>query len=168
MDYKELSSRYVVRKLNENDVEQIYDLTIHNPLFYKYCPPTVTRESILSDMQALPPKKTMEDKYYLGFFDHHELVAVMDLIYRFPNEETVFVGFFMMKQQFQKQGIGSCIIKECFEAIQKQGFHFIRLGYAKGNLQSESFWKKNGFIPTGVEVPNDGYTVVVMEKMLLE
>lgn len=166
MDYRELSSKYVVRKLNENDVERIYDLAIHNLLFYKYCPPVVTKESILSDMQVLPPKKTMEDKYYLGFFEYQELVAVMDLIYRFPNEETVFVGFFMVNQQFQKQGIGSYIIKECYESIKKQGYHFVRLGYAKGNPQSESFWKKNGFIPTGVEVQNDGYTVVVMEKAL--
>lgn len=36
----------------------------------------------------------------------------------------------------------------------------------KGNPQSEHFWVKNGFERTGVEVPNEGYTVVVLEKEL--
>ena len=34
------------------------------------------------------------------------------------------------------------------------------------NPQSEHFWLKNGFERTGVEAPNDGYVVVIMEKKL--
>ena len=42
----------------------------------------------------------------------------------------------------------------------------MRLGFAKGNPQSEHFWLKNGFERTGVEAQNDGYVVVVLEKEL--
>lgn len=49
--------RYRVKQLTEKDVEEIYQLCKENPLYYKYCPPLVTRESILEDLKVLPPKK---------------------------------------------------------------------------------------------------------------
>jgi GNAT superfamily N-acetyltransferase len=54
--------------------------------------------SIRADMAALPPRKAVEDKYYLGFYEEDRLIAVMDLILGFPKEETAFVGFFMMNK----------------------------------------------------------------------
>ena len=51
-------------------------------------------------------------------------------------------------------------------AVKEQGYQYIRLGFAKGNPQSEAFWTKNGFVRTGVEDVQENYTVVVMEKRL--
>lgn len=166
MDIQKLSSKYYVRKLTENNVQDIYELSIGNPMFYQYCPPYVTRESILEDMKALPPKIDYKDKYYIGFFEKDKLVAVMDLILNYPNEETVYIGLFMMCRSEQGKGIGSVIISECCERIENNGYHFVRLGFAKGNPQSEAFWKKNGFKQTGIETDNGEYTAVVMERIL--
>jgi len=44
------------------------------------------------------------------------------------------------------------------------GINYIRLGYVKTNIQSKSFWFKNGFLPTGIESENEKYTVVVLER----
>lgn len=136
-------------------------------MFYHYCPPDVTRESILADMKALPPRTTYEDKYYIGYFDREKLVAVMDLILRYPNEETAFVGLFMREKGSQGQGIGSAIVEECFSFLGSIGYRFIRLGFAKGNPQSGAFWRKNGFTRTGVEADNENYVMVVMERGIL-
>jgi len=57
-------------------------------------------------------------------------------------------------------------MQEVYACLAKSGFHFVRLGFAKGNPQSEQFWLKNGFKRTGVEVQNEGYVVVVLEKEL--
>ena len=161
-----LSEQYNVRMLTGTDVAAIYALCKENPLYYQYCPPFVTEESIRADMKALPPRKTMEDKYFLGFYEGETLVAVMDLILGFPNDETAFVGFFMVNKQFQGKGIGTALVKEVFEYLKASGFKFVRLCFAKGNPQSEHFWVKNGFERTGVEAQNDGYVVVVLEKEL--
>lgn len=64
-----------------------------NKLFYEFHQPFVTRESILDDRNALPPGKSKEDKAYIGLFDGDMLVAVMDLIYGYPTEEIVWIGF---------------------------------------------------------------------------
>lgn len=128
--------------------------------FYQYHPPFVTKESILKDMTALPPEKSMEDKYYLGFFAGDELVAVMDLILNYPKPDIAFIGFFMMNAQYQGRGIGSQIVDEVTAHLKACGFNEMRLGIDKGNPQSRAFWTKNGFSP----VDEKGY--ILMSRML--
>ena len=89
------SEKYTVRRLADEDIGKVLELCKRNPLYYKHCPPEVTRESIAEDMRNLPPKKNVQDKYYLGYFQGKDLVAVMDFIDKYPNDETVFIGFFM-------------------------------------------------------------------------
>lgn len=144
-----LSSVFTVRKLNAEDVGLIYDLCCKNEIFYQYHPPFVTKESIIEDMRALPPDKEYKDKYYIGFFENETLVAIMDLILGYPAENIAFVGLFMMNLKYQHKGVGSKIISECAKYLRTLGFRKIRLGVDKGNPQSNSFWKKNGFITVG-------------------
>lgn len=73
MEVNSLSKTYYVRKLDKNDVEMIYDMSCKNHIFYQYHPPFVTRESILEDMEALPPGKGYDDKFYVGFFENESL-----------------------------------------------------------------------------------------------
>lgn len=162
----ELSCKYKVRMLQEADVENIFALCLENPQYYQYCPPFVTMDSIRADMVALPPRTTKENKFYVGFYNGERLVAVLDLILGFPNEATAFIGFFMMNAGFQGKGIGTEIVTEVFSYLKNAGFQYVRLGFAKGNPQSEHFWLKNGFARTGVEAENEGYTVVVLQKEL--
>ena len=55
-------------------------------------------------MRALPKNKEQKDKLYVGFYDASELVAVMDLILAYPDDETAFLGFFMLKRSFTGRG----------------------------------------------------------------
>ena len=57
-------------------MHDILRLSESNPMFYEYCPPFVTRESILNDMKALPQGKTDAEKYYIGFFEGQKLIAI--------------------------------------------------------------------------------------------
>ncbi len=165
-DISAISPEYTSRLLTAADVEAIYRLSVGNPMFYMYCPPLVTRESILRDMSALPPETTQEQKYYFGFFDGESLAAVMDLILGFPNDSTAFIGLFMMDKLRQGRGEGSKIIRECLRFISGLGYGLVRLAFAKGNPQSEAFWRKNGFEPTGIESDEGNYTAVIMERKL--
>ena len=136
MEIKSLSKRFYVRKLDRNDVEMIYDMSCENNIFYRYHPPFVTKESILEDMEALPPGKSYDDKFYVGFFENENLVAIMDLILDYPEKEIAFIGLFMTNIQYQNKGIGSKIISEIVTYLKSLGYKKIRLGVDKGNLQS--------------------------------
>ena len=165
MNIKELSSVYNVRYLTENDVAEVLELCKANPQYYEHCPPFVTEESIISDMKALPPMKTYDDKHYFGFYEGKTLVAVMDLIEKYPNEHTSFIGFFMVDKAYQGKGVGSGIVQEVFKELKKHYTH-VRLGYINTNLQAKSFWHKNGFENTGITSKQELYTVTVAEKIL--
>ena len=149
MEITLLSAKYTVRRLDENDVGLIYELSRRNELFYRYHPPFVTRESILEDLQALPPQKTLDDKYYVGFFAGEALVAILDLILAYPDEKTAFIGLFMMHADYQGKGIASNIIADVCRYLKQLGFQGIRLGIDRGNPQSFAFWSKNKFQVVG-------------------
>ncbi|WP_458459642.1 GNAT family N-acetyltransferase [Pseudobutyrivibrio sp.] len=163
----DISKKYQVRLLEEKDILIVYSLCRKNKLYYDFCPPFVTPESIEADMAALPPGKTANDKLYLGYFDNDNLTAVMDLILGYPDEETAYVGFFMTDVSVQGKGVGSTIISEMSQFICSQGYSDIQLGWVKGNPQAEHFWLKNGFIVTGKLYDMDDYTVVEARKNMV-
>ena len=163
MEIHELSEVYEVRIAVEADIPDILRLCRGNPMYYRYCPPEVSEESVREDMVKLPPKKSKEDKFYLCFWDKDRLTAVMDLILKYPNDETAFIGFFMVDSEAQGKGTGSRIVEDVFKRLKRE-FSSVRLGYVKGNEQSRRFWEKNGFVPTGIVLKEEEYEIVVTEK----
>lgn len=166
MDVSLFSSRYLVRCLTPDDIADVYELCRQNPLYYHHCPPFVTEQSIADDMKALPPRKTLSDKYYVGYYDGEKLVAVMDFILGYPNPETAFIGFFMTDVSVQDRGVGSAMIDSLCSYLKTCGLTGVRLGWVKGNPQAEHFWHKNGFTETGVTYSPGPYTVVVAHRDL--
>ncbi len=163
-----LSKLFEVKKLAEEDVDTIYNLCKENTFYYEHCPPCVTKESILQDLKALPPKKIddKKDKYYLGFFEHNKLIAVIDIINAYPFDNYVFIGFFMIDINNQNKGLGSLMIAEICDYLKSVGFKGIRLCWVESNYKAEKFWKQNGFYATGDKVINDSYTTIVAEQLL--
>lgn len=166
MKLSSLSRQYQVHKIQESDIAPVYELCKGNSLYYQHCGCTASIDAVREDMQALPPGKKSEDKYYIGFYDNNQLLAVMDLIEGYPCEDTVYIGFFMVGQKFQKCGIGTKIIQELLLSCKAKGFLNIKLGYVKGNLQSEHFWLKNHFSKTGQETHTEKYIAVEMQCTL--
>lgn len=166
IEIQSLSGQYFVRRVTETDIPNVYALCSKNRLYYKHCPPAVTEQSILNDMNALPPNKSIRDKYYLGYFDSDQLIAVMDLILAYPDEKTALIGFFMTDVSVQNCGIGSKIIDELCSYLKTLSLSGVRLGWVKGNPQSEHFWHKNQFKETGVSYDTDHYTVIVGHRVL--
>ncbi len=160
-----LSSRFTVTSIKEDALQQVLDLYESNPLFFKYCPPRPSLETVKEDISRLPDGKSSEDKLYIGFLDENRLVAVMDFVRAYPDEETVFIGFFMLNKAYQGKGLGSQIFQEASAYFAKD-FKKMRLAYVKGNPQAQHFWKKQGFTPTGTEIEQELYTVIIMEKPL--
>lgn len=161
-----LSPRYQVRYLSEDDVAIMYQLAVNNQLFYQHCLPMVTIQSLKDDLKALPPNTTYDDKFFLGFFKEDKLVAMLDLILNFPNEQTAFIGLFMLDIHQQNHGEGTKLYHDIENYLRSLGYRYIRLGYIKTNPQSKHFWYKNGFEPTNVQSQQERYTIVYMQKEL--
>jgi len=163
---KNLSFCYIVKQILEEDIWDVYSLCKGNSTYYTHKKSEPTIENMKEDLTALPPGKTIKDKHYMGFYKENQLIAIMDLIIEYPNDNTAFIGLFMLNKEYQGFGIGTKIIYDALNFLKKEGYGYARLGYIKGNLESENFWIKNKFNPTGIEVEKENYTVVVMQRDL--
>ena len=166
MDISKVSAGCTVRLLTEDDIPAVYELCRKNTMYYQYCPPFVTAESIREDMNALPPHTLRKDKYYAGYFHKDRMIAVLDLICGYPDAGTAFIGFFMTDDSIQNKGIGSRIISDLCGFLKEEGFSRVRLGYVSANPQAAHFWHKNGFADTGQVYEREGYTVTAAERKL--
>ncbi len=165
IEIQDFSNRYAVRRLSEKDIPAILSLYEGNPLYFHHFPPAPSAEGVREDFTALPKGKSLKDKYFLGFWDGDELAAVLDLIYGYPDDRIVFIGFFMMAANLQGQGTGSGIVEDICSFLGRR-FDYVRLGYVQGNPQAEHFWTKNGFLPTGVVKHMEQGEIVLMQREL--
>ena len=103
----------------------------------------------------------------MGFFDGEILVAILDLIDGYPEEDNAFIGFFMMNGFMQGKNIGTKIMDGVLNYLQSMGYSMCQLGIDKNNPQSNHFWKKNGFRILR-EVEQEEGTILVAEKKLVQ
>ena len=165
IELAKLSRDYAVRRLSEQDADEILALMRGNPQFYRYCGRQNTREELLTDLRLTPPGVEWERKYYVGLFDAEGLAAVLDLIDGYPDGDTAFIGFFMMNRQLQGRRIGSSIIQDLCLYLKETGLKRVLLGIDKENPQSNAFWAKNGFSVIR-EVEQEEGTILLAEKCL--
>ena len=165
LDISMISNSYHVRRLEDADADAILDFCRKNPLYYQYCGAETSKEQVLNDLHITPPGVDISDKYYAGFFNNEEMVAVLDLIDGYPEPDIGYIGFFRMNADLQGKQIGSRIIQDVCAFLKQHGKTSVRLGIARDNPQARHFWKKNGFIVIK-EVDLEGWTVLVAEKKL--
>lgn len=145
IEISKFSTRYTVRRMLLDDTDTVFDLLIENQPYFLCCGSQPTKELVQSDITVGPSGIPAEQKYYLGFFRDNRLLAVMDLIDGYPEEQYAFIGFFMLRLSLQGKGEGSRLIGEIIGYLQTLGFTAVRLGIDKNNENGIRFWTKNGF-----------------------
>lgn len=161
IDISRLSNDHSLRRLTPADSAAVLELMEDNPLYYEHSGKEPSREQLFQDMAALPPGKKAIEKYYLGYFERRYLVAVLDLIDGWPDEETAYIGFFMVDACLQGEGLGTALIEQLCLYCAELGYKRMMLGWDKGNPQSEHFWRKQGFSPV-----KESGAYIVAERVL--
>ena len=163
---QKLAGRYAVRELTRAIVPEMLRVARSNPLFYQYMQPDPTEENLAADLVALPPRRTLADKHFFGWFDGTRLVAMMDLISRHPQPEMAFIGWFIVDAAEQGHGLGRQLISDVLAMLKTEGVSEVRLGRIAGNPQSEHFWQVCGFSDNKLAYDTEDYHVTVMSRML--
>lgn len=161
-----LSGEHTVRELTPADLPEMLRVAKSNPLFYRYMRPDPTEENLAADLTALPPRRTLADKHFFGWFEGDRLVAMMDLIAHHPQPEMAFIGWFILEGTRQGQGLGRRLVGDVLAMLKSEGFAEVRLGRIEGNPQSEHFWHVCGFAENGLSYDTEDYHVIVMAKRL--
>ena len=159
-----LGGEYAVRLLTPEDVPEMLRVARSNPLFYQYMRPDPDAANLAADLLALPPRRTLADKHFFGWFEGERLVAMMDLIHHHPKPEMAFIGWFILDGAYQGRGLGRRLVSDVLGMLKAQGVAEVRLGRIEGNPQSAHFWHVCGFEENGLGYDTDDYHVVVMAK----
>lgn len=168
MEIELFSDIYEVHILGGEHVDEAYELCSKNIVYYEYCPPFVTRQSILDELEVLPPGKMPDDKYYIGFYEKGRLIAVMDMIDGYPEKGIAYIGFFMTAMDVQGRGVGTGIIEYLCKYLTGAGYEAVRLAWVKGNPQAEHFWLKNHFTPIRETKSNVAHEVIEAQRSLTQ
>ena len=75
LNISQLSTKYRIKKMEEEDISRILNLENGNPQYFAYCPPKPCRETVLNDLKAIPEGKS-EDKLSEEIEDSHEEVEL--------------------------------------------------------------------------------------------
>lgn len=161
-----LGGEYSVRMLSGDDVPEMLRLAQGNPLYYEHMRMQPTQENLRETLSALPPRRTMADKHFFGWFEGERLTAMMDLIAHHPSQDMAFIGWFMVDAERQGCGLGRRLVAEVLSMLASQGVREVRLGRIDGNPQSERLWRACGFTDNGLGYDTDDYRVSVMAKEL--
>ena len=159
-------SIYKIQKLEEKDIKDIYNLCKENTKYYEYYKEKPTFYNIKEIFTAIPHNMTIKDKFFIGFYKDNKLISILDLITNYPNENSAYIGLFMINKSIQNKGIGSKIIEELCNTLKNQGFNNIELAYIEDNIEAKNFWLKNKFLHNNKSYELDNYNVVCMFKKL--
>ena len=64
-----------------------------------------------STLMFVPEGKSPDDKAVFGVWAGDELVGVLDLLLRYPDDETVYLGLLLIDRDRQGRGIGAAEVR---------------------------------------------------------
>lgn len=157
---------YSIKELGIKDCDSILSLYRSNPQYFEYYPPQPTIDTVKDDLVALPNNVDIANKHYLGFYDEENLLGIIDLITKYPDEHTCFIGLFMIDSKYQNKGLGSKIIEDIFVILKNKKYEYVKLAYILGNERAKAFWEKNGFVPIEERISNEQLKVMLCVRKL--
>ena len=97
-------------------------------------------------LTKLPPEKNIEDKIVLGVFnEQNELVAVIDLIKGYKNQDEWTLGLLMITPSERGHGLGKILHEYIKNLAAEAQAKFLRLGVAIINERAHKFWLSVGY-----------------------
>ena len=122
----------------------------------------------------LPSISTVEEdgvqknqKNYRLISFNNEIFGLVDYLTDYPEKDIILIGFFIIKSDKQKQGLGTKIFRYLEKLFKNKKFLKIRIGVLVDNEIGLSFWKKQNFKEIErkfLKFEKSEKEVIVMEK----
>ena len=122
-----------------------------------------------STLMFVPEGRSPDDKAVFGVWDGDELVGLLDLLLRYPDDETVYLGLLLIDRDRQGQGIGAAACQALERDLLPRWpwARRLRLSVVRTNAQVLGFWRRMGFTETG-EVRPWRYDKLESEAILMD
>ena len=128
-------------------------------------PPSIS--NVEEDIEVIPNGVQKNQKNYRLISFNGEILGVVDFLSDYPEKDTILIGFFIIKNDKQKQGLGTKIFRYLEKSFKNKKFLKIRIGVLVDNEIGLSFWKKQNFKEIErkfLKFEKSKKEVIVMEK----
>lgn len=98
----------------------------------------------------------------VGFSKNDTAVAFLSMFEGYPEENTLYIGLFLVDKSFQRNSVGTDIISAVIGEGFDSGYTTVKLSVQDNNLSGYPFWKKLGFKAAGI-TECEGFFNVSME-----
>jgi GNAT superfamily N-acetyltransferase len=96
--------------------------------------------------QAVPPSKSLSDKFIFGLYDEHgENVGVLEGICCYPDSMTWWIGLLLLVPEVRGRGLGQQLLQSFSKYVLSNGGRAIMLGVVEDNELGYRFWQQMGF-----------------------
>ena len=123
--------------------------------------------NIEEDIETIPDGVHKNQKNYKLISFNDEILGVVDYLTDYPEKNTVLIGLLIIKNDKQKQGLGTRIFRYLENLFKDKKFLKIRIGVLVDNEIGLSFWKKQNFKEIErkfLKFEKSEKEVIVMEK----
>ena len=123
--------------------------------------------NIEEDIETIPDGVHKNQKNYKLISFNDEILGVVDYLTDYPEKNTVLIGLLIIKNDKQKQGLGTKIFRYLEKSFKNEKFLKIRIGVLVDNEIRLSFWKKQNFKEIErkfLKFEKSKKEVIVMEK----
>ncbi|WP_336176957.1 GNAT family N-acetyltransferase [Fusobacterium polymorphum] len=128
-------------------------------------PPSIS--NVEEDIEVIPNGVQKNQKNYRLISFNDEILGVVDFLTDYPEKDIILIGFFIIKNDKQKQGLGTRIFRYLENLFKDKKFLKIRIGVLVDNEIGLSFWKKQNFKEIErkfLKFEKSKKEVIVMEK----
>ena len=128
-------------------------------------PPSIS--NVEEDIEVIPNGVQKNQKNYRLISFNDEILGVVDFLSDYPEKDTILIGLFIIKNDKQKQGLGTKIFRYLEKLFKNKKFLKIRIGVLVDNEIGLSFWKKQNFKEIErkfLKFEKSEKEVIVMEK----
>ena len=120
--------------------------------------------AVEEDIKTIPNRVQKNQKNYRLISFNDEILGVVDFLSDYPEKDTILIGLFIIKNDKQKQGLGTKIFRYLEKSFKNKKFLKIRIGVLVDNKIGLSFWKKQNFKEIERKFEKSEKEVIVMEK----
>lgn len=163
------SNIYQIKSISEEDIPDALSLYQENTPYCELTKTTPTEEILRDHLTSVPEGAASEDKFFVGYYQENQLIALLDLTVRYPLSSCAVINWFMVKKDLQKTGIGSRIVQELLFFLMESGIEYVRLDAIEEDQKAMHFWNTNGFFPTMRETRADAVQnhITEMERQII-
>jgi GNAT superfamily N-acetyltransferase len=147
------TQRTTIKYYKDEDIQNLKEVYLSCGYMAKYSG-VEHREDYIDECLSDPELPPGGNKEFIKFRSINsketgEVIGILEYYMGYPNNNTIWIGGFFIRKDFQMIGYGKEIVNEFIMRAREAGFDTAGIGVYLKNWQAIRFWTKQGFNTIG-------------------